>query len=114
MAESRKQRLPYQISRGGFLAVTTAFTISLCLLGYGGEAFLAAIIGPEPASPNGWWAFLAGASFMGGALGAVIGQVFRDERGGAASMGAFIGALGGPPIVLFVYLLLVLAIWSGN
>lgn len=106
-----RKRLPYQVTRRGLLAVTTAFTISLCLFWYGGEDFvgLVAIETPPPLSPYSWWAILAGASFMGGAFGATIGQVFRDERGGMASMGAFIGALAGPPIVLILLFALVLA-----
>ena len=64
-----------------------------------------------PISSSAIWAVLAGASFMGGALGAAIGQIFRDEKGGAASMGAFVGAMIGPPILLILLFVLLLAIW---
>ena len=117
MAPRRSERLPYQFTLRGFVAVTTALTIALCLFWYGGEDFvgpirrLIRIEYPVAINPFGWWACVAGASFLGGALGAVIGQVFRDERGGAASMGAYLGALAGPLIVLIGYLPLMLAIW---
>jgi hypothetical protein len=118
MAGSGKMRLPYQITPIGLLAVSTSFVISLCLFWYGRESVeapvmrLLAIEVPESmASSGSWWDILAGASFMGGALGAAIGQVFRDERGGAASMGAFVGALAGPPIVLILFVVLSIVIW---
>jgi hypothetical protein len=123
-AVSGKERLPYEITRGGLLAVGTAFIISLCLFWYGAESVAApfmramAIEVPESiaSSSSPFWAILAGASFMGGALGTAIGQVFRDERGGAALMGAFVGALAGPPIVLILLfeLLIVIGIWFGG
>jgi uncharacterized membrane protein len=100
MAGSRKERLPYQITLRGLLAVTTAFTISLCLFWYA-ECL------------ESWWAIFAGAAFMGGALGAVIGQVFRDEGGGAASMGAFVGALS-VPLALILFVPLVVAILNAS
>jgi hypothetical protein len=118
MAGARKERLPYQITLRGFLAVTTAFTLSLCLFWYGAESLEASVLRAmarevpnSMASSGNWWALLAGASFMGGALGAAIGQVFRDEKGGAASMGAFVGALAGPPIVLILIAALLFGIW---
>jgi uncharacterized membrane protein len=99
MAGRRRERLPYQITLRGFVAVTTAFTIALCLFWYA-ECF------------ESWWAIFAAASFMGGALGAVIGQVFRDETGGAASMGAYLGALAGPLVlILFVPLFIGILNW---
>jgi hypothetical protein len=117
MAGLGKERLPYQITPGGLLAVITAFTVSLCLFCYGGECFVGpikrtmAMEVPEPAGWGSWWAIVVAASFMGGALGAAIGQVFRDERGGTASMGAFVGALAGPPIVLILFLALLVVLW---
>jgi hypothetical protein len=117
MARSRRERLPYRITRGGLLAVTTAFTLSLCLFWYGGRSFVDPLIPPIPGEfptppiPYGWWALFAGASLMGGALGAAIGQVFRDERGGAASMGVFIGVLAGPPIVVILCVSLMVGSW---
>jgi hypothetical protein len=102
--------LPYEITWGGLRAVGAAFLISLCLFGYGAGnvmAVLNPIPGSEPMADLGCLhvlAVLAGGPLMGGALGAAIGHVFRDEKGGAALMGAFIGALAGPPIVLFLLL----------
>ena len=116
------KRLPYQVTRRGLLAVTTAFIISLCLFGCGFGCFeapaqraLAMGVPVSATSSGSWWAIFAGASFMGGALGAVIGQVFRDERGGAASMGAFVGALAGPPImvIFFFAFLIFICMWFG-
>jgi hypothetical protein len=102
MAGSRKKRLPYQVTRGGLRVVGAAFIMSLCLFWYSAER--AEI--PVMANPGNWLAGLAAASLMGGALGAAIGQIFRDEREGTASMGAFVGALGGPIVfVLFIVLL---------
>jgi hypothetical protein len=113
--EGMSRRLPYQITRGGLIAFSMAVLISLGLFWYGAEAAGAfmqppPMRAPEPmARPGGWWAIFAGASFLGGALGAAIGQVFRDERGGAASMGAFVGVLAGPPIVVILFIALVVA-----
>jgi hypothetical protein len=104
------RRLPFGFTRGGLLAVGAAFLVSLCLFGYGTGTMLAVlnpIPGSDPIGAKGCsylLAVLAGGSFMGGALGAAIGHLFRDEKGGAALMGAFIGALAGPPIVLFLLL----------
>jgi hypothetical protein len=110
-----RKRLPYEITRGGFIAFSAAVLISLGLFWYGAEV-AEAFVQPPPmraqesmARPGGWWAIFAGASLLAGALGAAIGQVFRDERGGAASMGAFVGALAGPPIVVILFVALVLA-----
>src|SRR5258708_9312734 len=96
-----------------------AFIISRCLFCYGAESVEAMVMRamaielPESIanSSSRFWAILAGASFMGGAFGAAIGQVFRDEKGGAASMGAFVGALAGPLIVLILLVVLLLVIW---
>jgi hypothetical protein len=118
MAGSRKKRLPYQITPSGFVAVSTGFIISLCLFWYGAESIKAPVVRmlaievPESiASSGSWWSLLAGASFIGGAFGAAIGQVFRDERGGTASMGAFVGALTGPPILITLFLALLIVSW---
>jgi hypothetical protein len=94
MAGSGKKRLPYQVTLSGFVALSTGFIISLCLFWYGAEVLklrmrVLAVGPPEPIAISCFWAVLDGASFMGAALGAAIGQVFRDERGGVASMGAF-------------------------
>jgi hypothetical protein len=110
-----RRRLRYQVTRRGLLAVSTALTISICLFWYGGEDFVGSIRWepgievPMQRSPYSWWAILVGASFMGGALGAAIGHAFQDERGGAASMGAFVGALAGPPIAMILYFALFVA-----
>ena len=110
MPAPEKWPLRYEITRGGLRAVGAAFLISLCLFGYGAGnvmAVLNPIPGSEPIVDKGCLhllAVLAGGSFMGGALGAAIGQVFRDEKGGAALMGAFVGALAGPLIVLILLL----------
>jgi hypothetical protein len=117
MAGSGKKRPPYQLPHRGLLA--TAFFISLCLFGYGAESvaapFMRAMAMEVPESikrtSSPFWAILVGASLMGGALGAVIVQVFRDEDGGEASIGAFVGALAGPPIVLILLLVLLIAGW---
>lgn len=111
MLGSRRKRLPYQVTRGGLLVVGTACILSLGLFWYGVEGFEApatramGIDVPVSRTNSGsWWAIFAGASLLGGALGAAIGQVFRDEKGGIASMAAFIGALAGPPIVVLLFL----------
>jgi MFS family permease len=118
MAGSGKKRLPYEITQSGLLAVSTAFIISLCLFWYGAEsvaAIVKQVMGIEPcpiaSSCPRFSAILAGASIMGGALGAVIGRLFQDDRGGAASMGAFVGALAGPLIALILLAELLLGIW---
>src|SRR5437660_455905 len=87
MAGSGKKRLPYRITLGGLLAVTMAVNIAFCLFWYGADSIKAPVMGaiameaPESMDRSGsWWAIFAGASFLGGALGAAIGQVFRDER----------------------------------
>jgi hypothetical protein len=109
MARSRKERLPYRVTRGGFVAVSAAVLISLGLFWYGRESVEGVVMRglimevPESmANEDRWWAIFAGSSFLGAALGTAIGQLFRDERGGAASMGAFAGALAGPAIVVFL------------
>jgi hypothetical protein len=115
----RNERLPYEITRSGLLAVGAAFLISLCLFWYGAgsiEATLMRMMAIEvPKSiartNSPFWAILAGASFMGGGLGAAIGHLFRDEKGGAAAMGAFVGALAGPPLILILLFGLLLFIW---
>jgi hypothetical protein len=56
----------------------------------------------------------AGTSLVGAALGAAIGQVFRDERGGAASMGAFVGALAAPPILVLLFFAFIFVMYSGQ
>jgi hypothetical protein len=117
MANSGKDPLPYRITLFRFVPIITAFAISLCLFWYGRDGFAHPIRralamevrGPE--RPGSWWAIFAGASCMGAVLGATIGRVFRDERGGAASMGAFVGALAGPPIVLILFVALLFGIW---
>jgi hypothetical protein len=108
---SEEWPLPYEITWGGLRAVGAAFLISLCLFGYGAGTVMAVlrpIPGAEEIVDRGclhFFAVLAGGSFLGGALGAAIGHVFRDHKGGAAAMGAFLGALAGPLIVLFLLLL---------
>ena len=115
MAGSGKERLPYEITRSGWLAVGAAFIISLCLFWYAAEnGNVMAMATGEPGCST-LLAVFPGGSFMGGALGAVIGQVFRDEKGGAASMGAFVGALARPLIVLILLgeLMIVIDMWVG-
>jgi hypothetical protein len=115
----RNGRLPYEITRSGLLAVGAAFLFSLCLFWYGAgsiEAPLMRVMAIEvPKSiartNSPFWAILAGASFMGGALGTAIGHLFRDEKRGAAATGAFVGALAGPPFVLILLFGLLLFIW---
>jgi hypothetical protein len=59
MAARRKERLPYQITLRGFVAVATAFTISVGLFWYGAEDFVGpirrfiAIEYPVPSDPYG-------------------------------------------------------------
>jgi hypothetical protein len=115
----RNERLPYEITRSGLLAVSAAFLISLCLFWYGAGSIEAplmramAIEVPKSIARTNspFWAILAGASFMGGGVGAAIGHLFRDEKGGAAAMGAFVGALAGPPFILVFLFGLFLFIW---
>jgi len=48
---------------------------------------------------------------MGAAVGAAIGHVFRDDREGMALMGAFVGAILAPPLLLVLLFILAFAIW---
>jgi hypothetical protein len=92
------------------MAAGAALLTSICLFWYGAETVEATVmVMAMPGGgylsigrPGSWWAIFAGASLLGGVLGAAIGQVFRDERGGAASMGAYVGALAGPAIVVIL------------
>jgi hypothetical protein len=100
--------LPFGFTRGGLLAVGAAFLVSLCLFAYGIGPMLA-VLNPKPGSEtilgcSPVLAVFAGGSLMGGAVGTVIGQLFRDEKGGAAVMGAFVGTLAGPLIVAILLL----------
>ncbi len=110
MPEVEERPLPFGFTRRSLLVVGGAFFISLCLFGYGAGTVLAKlnpIPGAEKIVDKGclhFLAVLAGGSFMGGALGAVIGKASLDDKGVAPIMGAFVGALAGPLIVLILLL----------
>ena len=107
MARQGKKRLPYQVTPDGLFAVITALSLSLGLFWY-------AWISLNRENIVTWSVFLnfiGGASLMGAAIGAAIGQLFRDDRGGMAFMGAFIGAIIAPPLLLVLLFLLLFAIW---
>jgi hypothetical protein len=103
MASRRQKRLPYQFTLGGLIAVVTAICLSLGLFRY------AAVGNHDPGLVL--FAVLGGVSLMGGAIGAAIGQIFRDENHGIALMGAYLGALLGPPVLLVLTLVLGLVVW---
>ena len=112
--------IPFKFTRGGLLTVGAAFLLSLCLFCYGARSVMSMVMpipGSEPAKPivensSPFLAFLAGGSFLGGALGAVIGKASLDDKGVAPFMGAFVGALAGPLIVLIH--LLAFAVFFGG
>jgi hypothetical protein len=109
MPEQEELPLPYGFTRRSLLAVGAAFLISLCLFGYG-AGIIIAIAMPKLGSElivdgcSQFLAVLAGGSFLGGALGAAIGKASLDDKGVAHIMGAFVGALAGPLVVLILLL----------
>ena len=115
MVGSGKERLPCEITRAGWLAVGTAFIISLCLFWYAAEdPYVMAMTIGEPVCST-LLAVFPGGSLMGAALGAVIGRAFRDEKGGAALMGGFVGVLAGPLVVVILLMefMTVIDMWVG-
>jgi hypothetical protein len=98
MAKRRKERLPFKTTPVGVAVVIVAFIASL------GFFWAAAAYGDIGC-------FLAGGSYLGGAIGTIVGQWFRDERGGTAQMGAFIGTLAGPFVVTALFFAVLVAIW---
>jgi hypothetical protein len=97
----KRRLLPYQFSLAALFAVVTAVSISLALFRCTVQSSHEGVLG---------WPLLTAtlaASFMGGTIGAAIGHVFRDERGGQALLGAYFGALAGPPVLLALA-----AIWA--
>jgi hypothetical protein len=107
MVRPRKKRLPYQFTPAGFVAVATAFSFSLGLFWYA----WADLISENIVTSSVFLSFVVGASLMGASLGAAIGHIFRDDRGGTALMGAFIGAIVAPPLLLVLLVHLMFAIW---
>jgi hypothetical protein len=83
VANSRKRLLRYQFSLGGLILVSAALCVSLGL-------FKVAALSHRP---EGFLAALGATMLLGAVIGAAIGQVFRGERGSAAPLGAWLGAV---------------------
>jgi hypothetical protein len=117
MAIRRKERLPFKTTPKGVVVVIVAFIVSLGLFWAAHESIMsvvfrtAAIEAGKPATNGDIGCFLAGAACLGGAVGAVVGQWFREEKGGTAQMGAFIGTLAGPLVVTVLFFAVFIAIW---
>ena len=112
MPGAEEPPLPFRFTQNSLLAVGAAFLISLCLFGYGAGTVIAGG-GPIPGSApivgcSHVFALLAAGSFMGGALGAVIGKASLDDKGLAHILGAIVGVLAGPLIVLIHLFILVI------
>src|SRR5262249_25007861 len=98
MAIRRKERLPFKTTPMGVVVVIVALVASLGLF------WAAVIYGFDRSREQRAFAcFLAGGACLGGGIGAVIGQSFRDEKGGTAQMGVFIGTLVGPFVVTVLF-----------
>jgi len=110
MAKPGRKLLPYQFTLGGLLAVITAFCLSLGLFRWAWIILTRENIVTCSVFLN----VIGGASLMGAAIGAAIGQAFRDDRGGTAIMGAYVGAIVAPPLLLALLLLLAFAMWTAK
>lgn len=91
MAARREKRPPYQFSLRGLIFFSVALCVSFGLLR---DAVLS--YQPTDGFPLAPPPFNLGSSFgavvlLGGAIGAAIGHFFRDERGGVALMGGWVG-----------------------
>ena len=105
MTRRKKKLLPFQFTLAGFIAVVMASGLALGLLGYAATDLYYC---NAPVRGIALLYLLGGAAILGGAIGAAIGHVFRDERGGMALMGAFFGTLLGPVVLVLVVLALVI------
>jgi hypothetical protein len=110
MTKPKKPRLPYRVTLGGILGVLVAIGLALALFRHA----VMSVCYADGFPIINLWAVFGGTALLGGAVGAPIGQIFRDERGGMALMGAFIGAVVAPLLLVlgFVAFVAVLLCWG--
>jgi hypothetical protein len=114
----RKEGLPFETTPTGVALVIVAFVASLGLFWAARESIMSVLMrgmaleyAQKPATYGDIGCFLAGGACLGGAIGSVVGHWFRDEKGGQWHLGAFIGTLVGPLVVVVLFFALLIAIW---
>jgi hypothetical protein len=100
MQKANRSRRPYQFSLRELFAVTTVLAVSFGLIRWG----LLYVTGGSATL------MLSGVVLAGGVIGAIIGRAFEDERGGMASMGAFIGAIVIVPVLIAIAILALIVV----
>jgi hypothetical protein len=102
MEDLEKNRIRYQFSLRGLLLVVVTLSVSFGLLRHAATSYQSSGgFRFAPLSIDVLMAAFYGAMLLGGAIGAPIGHVFDDERGGMALFGAWLGTMAAIA-VLFV------------